>query len=138
MEFFRNFDRFYGISLDLINSVFEYGGKNRMFDAICNSTLWPMSNFDYKTGDLRILLPTAYYQFKLATGVGILCENNFYSYEGIVNENMISNQLSFTLNYGCQAFADSLVLILRFNISLELLISVTIPEFNDYINFVRK
>lgn len=116
LQFFMNFDKFYGISLDLINAVFEYGGKNKMFDTICNSTLWPMSNFNYKTGDLRILLPTAYYYYKLATGVDILCENYFYSYIGIENENMLLNQISFNLKYNCQTFANSLDLLLRFNI----------------------
>jgi hypothetical protein len=101
LEVFSGFETFMGVARELITAAFEFGGQNRMFDAVCNSTLWPLSFFRYTTGELRTMIPTAYYQFKLETNVQVKCSNNQYETAGVVGEGMLSNQLAFRLKYAC-------------------------------------
>lgn len=40
-----------------------------MFDVILNDNNFPIEGFSYKTGDLRTMIPSAYYSFKLNTDI---------------------------------------------------------------------
>lgn len=61
------------ISMELIETYFNYAAENGMFNTILNSTIWPVSDFNYKTADLRKMIPTAYYSFKLNTDIEVDC-----------------------------------------------------------------
>lgn len=45
-----------------------------MFNTMLNDTLWPVSGFNYKTADLRKMIPTAYYSFQLDTNICVDCK----------------------------------------------------------------
>lgn len=55
--------------MDLLKTYFDYGAENGMFDVILNNNNFPIEGFSYKTGDLRTMIPSAYYSFKLNTDI---------------------------------------------------------------------
>lgn len=94
------------ISMELIETYFNYGAVNHMFDTILNNKLWPVSGFGYKTGDLRKMIPTAYYSFKLESDIHVFCTQQNYSFLGMTDKAMENNTISVRLGYDCNALAN--------------------------------
>ncbi|CAD8198285.1 unnamed protein product [Paramecium octaurelia] len=125
----------FGISMDLLKSYFNYGAENGMFDVTITNNNFPIEGFSYKTGDLRTMIPSAYYSFKLNTELIVQCKLITHSFIGLTDLAVINNSISVQLGHHCQVITQG-TLITGFDIDVEM--KLAIKEFSEYIDFFIK
>ena len=80
--------------MDLLKTFFDYGAENGMFDVTITNNNYPIDGFSYKTGDLRTMIPSAYYSFKLNTELIVKCKLITHSFLGLTDFAVINNSIS--------------------------------------------
>lgn len=65
-----------------------------MFDVTLNNNNFPIDGFSYKTGDLRTMIPSAYYSFKLNTDINVYCKLTAHSFLGLTDLAVVNNTIS--------------------------------------------
>lgn len=56
-----------------------------MFDMILTNSNFPIEGFNYKTSDLRTMIPSAYYSFKLDTDIIVNCVLTSHVFLGLLD-----------------------------------------------------
>ncbi|CAD8107542.1 unnamed protein product [Paramecium sonneborni] len=125
----------FGISMDLLKTYFDYGAENSMFDVRITNNNYPIDGFSYKTGDLRTMIPSAYYSFKLNTELIVECKLITHSFLGLTDQAVINNSISVQLGHNCQVITQG-ILITSFEIGVEM--KLGIKEFSEYIDLYIK